>query len=79
MGYAVSDGVVRADRFKPSGKWYDSIALEMGAVYDDNLIHDAVRRAMELQRVKLEKDWMLVVLEPYHKHSHPIIIKGPVG
>jgi hypothetical protein len=23
MGYSVDEGVVRADRFKPSGKWYE--------------------------------------------------------
>ena len=33
MGYAVSDSVVRADRFKPSGKWYETIALKMDGFY----------------------------------------------
>ncbi len=76
MGYSIDEGVVRADRFKPSGKWYDSIALNMSGHYTTSLIHDAVRLAAEAQGVKLETNWMLVVLEPYHQYSHPIIIIG---
>lgn len=76
MGYAVDEGIVRADRFKPSGKWYDSIALDMSQNYNDNLIHNAVKASAERQDVKLDEGWTLVVLEPYHVHSHPVIIKG---
>lgn len=76
MGYAVSDSVVRADRFKPSGKWYDSIALEMGSQFEISSIHDAINAALERQGVTLGKGWSLVVLEPYHKHSHPIMLRG---
>jgi hypothetical protein len=76
MGYAISDSVVRADRFKPSGKWYDSIALEMGDFFERNGIHEAIKAAMLRQGVALEKDWSLVVLDPYHKHSHPIMLRG---
>lgn len=76
MGYSMNDGVVRADRFKPSGKWYDSIALDMSRHYNAVLIHNAVLNAMEDQGVKLEPGWSIVVLEPYHKHSHPVMLKG---
>lgn len=76
MGYNVNDSVVRADRFKPSGKWYDSRALDMSSFYDEPLVHDAVRKAMMLTNMQLEEGWMLVVLEPYHVNSHPVILKG---
>lgn len=77
MGYSESDSIVRADRFKPSGKWYDSIALEMNDYYNvPPVVHDAVRLAAERQGVVVHEGWWLVVLEPYHIHSHPVILKG---
>lgn len=75
MGYSAEDYMVRADRFKPSGKWYDTFALNMSGCFEMSSVFDAVRSAMRLQGIELEKGWLLVVLEPYHKHSHPVIIK----
>lgn len=81
MGYSVSDSVVRADRFKASGKWYDSIALEMGPYYDYANIHRAVGFAFIdwFQSVWIEREptlgeFHLVVLEPYHKSSCPVMM-----
>lgn len=76
MGYSTNEGVVRADRFKPSGKWYDSIALDMSGCYNTSPIQVAIRDAMNRQDIRLEPGWSLVALEPYHKHSHPIMLKG---
>ncbi len=77
MGYAVSETIVRADQFKPSGKWYQSIALEMGAHWTAPSIPDAIKECLMKQGYGEVKDgWSIVVLEPYHQHSHPIMIKG---
>ena len=77
MGYSTNEGIVRADLFKPSGKWHESIALDMSADYNKTLIHSAVCDAwVRAGRSALEAGWLLVVLEPYHKHSHPVMLKG---
>lgn len=77
MGYSASESIVRADQFKPSGKWYQSIALEMGDLWHAPNIHDAIRIAWERATGNpLPEGWRVVVLEPYHVHSHPIMIVG---
>jgi hypothetical protein len=77
MGYANSDSLVRADRFKPSGKWHDSFAIEMSHQFNSGNLHDGAREAIEAAiGGPISDGWAVVVLEPYHKHSHPIMIKG---
>lgn len=76
MGYSIEEGVVRADRFKPSGKWYDSIALDMSDFYNEPMQQNAIRGAMARQKISLEEGWSIVVLEPYHVNSHPMMLKG---
>ena len=46
MGYAVSDSIVRVDQFKPTGKWYQTLAIEMTGLYDSESPHFAVRSAL---------------------------------
>lgn len=77
MGYSPHDSQVRADRFKPSGKWYDTRVLEMAPYYNETFLHIAVEKAYaDTSAVPLDEGWSLVVLEPYHRHSHPIMLKG---
>jgi len=76
MGFSTNDNSVRVDRFKPSGKWYDTIALSVDS-WENPDMWTAYEIAFENQTgKKLEKDWMLVILEPWNQYSHPIIIKG---
>jgi hypothetical protein len=79
MGFHINDSMVRVDLFKPSGKWSESFAIDMGEFYNELLIHDAVTKAWlktrEIQDPLHWKEWTLVCLEPYHKHSHPVIIR----
>jgi hypothetical protein len=38
MGYTTQEGMVRVDRFKERGKWYDSLAFDdLKAMYEDIL------------------------------------------
>jgi len=89
--YDERDSMVRIDRFKESGKWYDTYAVDMNDHYlsrdidgNYNLIHDALRKSIA-QDERFGPDWVkgwldqggfIVCLEPYHDMAHPIVLKG---
>lgn len=77
MGYTSDDSKVRGDVFKESGKWYETIQLNMKGLYDEALTQDAVRAAFNRDYEGMFKGMTLVVLEPYHKHAHPVSMKLP--
>lgn len=73
-------GSVRVDRFRLSGKWYDTYAIDMSKYYGALLIHEAVCEAW-LDRY----DWgegtgltnfLLICLDPYHVNSYPVMINS---
>ena len=73
MGYSRNESVVRADRFRPSGKWYDTFELDMSQEYDALNCPEAVLAA--LKRNKLSYlGWIIVVLEPSHANAYPVCI-----
>lgn len=71
--YSENEGSVRMSLFKPSGKWYSDSAVDMSAHYNTSCIHTAVSLAWNRP---LEPGWILICLEPYHQHSHPVMLKG---
>jgi hypothetical protein len=78
MNFALEPYLVRCDRFKASGKWYDTFVIDMRDVYDDP-IHTAVARAIsKVTSITPDPDrvdlWRYVVLDPYHKNSYPIMM-----
>lgn len=77
--YSENPSAVRVDRFKrASGKWYDTFSGDMGGLYDHFSIHEAVEQAIlrTIGGVDLNLDyWIYVVNEPYHIHSHPVMLK----
>lgn len=77
MGYSESDSDVRMSLFKPSGKWSRDAAVNMGGVYHEPLIHDAVAKAWLAAHDGMPpaEGWTIVCLEPYHKHAHPVMLK----
>ena len=75
MGYAVGDNMVRVDQFKPRGKWYQTLAIDMSGLYDSESPHFAVRSALIAAGHNIEQ-WTYVCLEPYHRHSYPVMLKG---
>lgn len=77
MNYSADPGMVRADVFKPDGKWYETIALDMGAYYNSGIApHYAVHQALlDANHYKPEK-WIIVVPEPYHVSAYPVLL-GP--
>lgn len=71
--YSANEGSVRVSLFKPSGKWYTDFAIDMSDYYNEPLIHDAVLKAYGKP---VSQGWMLICLDPYHIHSHPVMIVG---
>lgn len=77
MGYDVNDNMVRVDRFKPRGKWYDTLAVDMAPHYRNPDLHDAVRLAIQDKYPDMKiGSWTFVCLEPYHQNSHPVMLKA---
>lgn len=78
-GYSENPGNVRVDQYKRrSGKWYETFAIDMSKYWSgkDYLIHDAVRLAIEDRIGRQDYEyWIFVVNEPYHEHSHPVMLK----
>lgn len=73
--YSDKPYMVRVDIFKPSGKWYETISVSMKDKYHTADLHEALRSAILVRRT-IADNWLYVCLDPYHKHSHPIILRG---
>jgi len=78
MNYSKNPSHVRVDRFKKSGKWYDTYMIDMCHYYDAIDLFKAVEDCFLTQYSYYKlKGFNLVCLEPYHKNSHPVMIIGP--
>lgn len=75
MGYHIYDYMVRVDQFKPNGKWYQTLSINMNNLYDHHCVHEALKIALQNDGRDVER-WTYVCLEPYHKHSHPVMLKA---
>jgi hypothetical protein len=75
MGFSIDPAMVRVDRFKVSGKWYDTHQVNMSNHYDAINLPEAVLLAwMVSTKMSLSKEFFLVCLEPYNRHSHPVAV-----
>lgn len=86
MGYTPNENMVRVDIFKSSGKWYESISVDMDEEYSNTSIHDALRRSLErgdtngrvwitIDAVERTiKSMFAICLHPYHENEHPICV-----
>ena len=77
MNYTNSVSMCRVDFWKPSGKWYLTEAIDFIGLYDEPLIHDALKKALERAGIDINyfSGFIITCLEPYHEHSHPISLK----
>jgi hypothetical protein len=75
--------IVRIDRFKGSGKWYETLDLDMGKYYNEPYIHEAVKKAIKdrypalkpTDSLNKKSDSMFIIcLTPFHKNSFPVTI-----
>lgn len=83
MGFSLNPEVVEGNLFNEDGKWKYQVALNYKGLYNHFEPIDATRLAWSnsvgSSGVTLEhipKGWFLVVLEPYHIYSHPVMIRG---
>lgn len=79
--YSTNESDVRVSIFKPSGKWYTDIAVNMGEYYNHADIHQALLLALSDagQYKWYEQGYTLVCLEPHHRYSHPVMLRLPNG
>lgn len=77
MGFTLKPGLVRGDLYNLNGKWKYTVAIDMSDYYNVPDLQLAVKAAYmgTPENVRGVVDGVtgmwLVVLEPYHKHSHP--------
>ena len=83
MHYSDRPEMVRVDRFKPGGKWYDTFALDMEAHWDDTVdghyvtVADRVKAALADAGIDVDTSiFNYVVLDPYTKDGYPVMIPG---
>lgn len=86
MGFTVNDSMVRGDLFTETGKWKYTITLDMTGLYNFGPTpYDAVREAFYTKVVEGINQpkrntrnfagWKLVVLEPCHEFSYPVLLR----
>lgn len=75
--YSNDSHMCRVDFWKDSGKWYTTEAVSFEGLYDDNLIHEAFRKALDrhFEGSGRLNGLRATCLEPYHVHSHPISLE----
>ena len=71
--YSDNPGMVRAEFFRPSGKWYTTEALDMNKFYREATPIDAVIAALEIHR-EMSNNYIIIVTEPYHKNPYPVCL-----
>jgi hypothetical protein len=80
MGYSDNDGMVRVDYFKPTGKWYMTEAIDMSSHWQDVDMFKAIELSLDESRPDRSARWWksftVVVLEPYHVNSYPVMFVG---
>lgn len=87
MGFTTNDDWVRGDLFMGNGKWKYTVALDYrDSNYESWDLWTEAERALEratnngtsgVTYTKVPPGWMLVVLEPRARHSHPITVIRP--
>lgn len=86
MGFTRDPGMVRGLLFVRrlesegfSGKWKYEIALDMGDYYDhpespESAVEQAWKDGKQSDVVKTATGFWLVVPDPYHKYSYPVMV-----
>lgn len=78
MGFTTKEGMVRVDLFKESGKWYDTVELDMNkreVYFYKGPIVDRISELFQQQYPGRYQDMTAVCLEPYFENKFPIMWK----
>lgn len=73
--YNENESSVRVDFFKPGGKWQFTKAVQWTGGYRDCCIHEAFKTTLDNAGIDI-RYFNVVCLEPYHEHSHPLMIRA---
>jgi len=73
MGFTLDDSYIRVEMFKPSGKWYETIAPQME--YAGGHIVDRFRKAVEKELDGRLRGYWAVCFDPYDLNPYPLMIK----
>lgn len=79
--FSLNPAMVRGDLFQDSGKWKYTVQINMAEHWGDSNIYDAVLASyMETPPevrgvIDGATDYWLVVTEPYHRNSYPVMVK----
>lgn len=73
--YSNDESMVRVDFFKPSGKWYTAETMQWQGYNGE--IHDEFQRSLENHLQGRLQGMTAVCLQPYNKHSHPLMARVP--
>lgn len=82
MNYSENEGMCRVDFWRLRegsmglGKWYTSEAIDFSEFYNEPLIHEAFRKALDKHfgSEKRLTGFQATCGNPYHIHEHPIAI-----
>lgn len=77
--FTMKPNSVRVEFFKPGGKWYMTEAHEMpDEAYENWDMWTTIGEVLNASRPDRPRGWWkqftVVVLDPYNKNSHPIMI-----
>ena len=83
MNYSENPGMVRFDRFKDTGKWYDTYAVDMTDYWGSLTPVDGLLLALrndsrfgaEWVQSWLQQGGSIVCLEPFHRYAYPVQLK----
>lgn len=81
MGFSLNEAIVECIIYKPDGKYYTVIELDMTGHYEDLNIGSAILECLEKGRLPVDRPrfqgmWA-VVTNPHHRNSHPQMVKIP--
>lgn len=78
MGYSEAEDSVRVDFFKDTGKWYETLGIKWTGGYRNCDIREALLKSVRdhFGGNRRLSGMTIVCLEPYHEHSHPIMIRN---
>jgi hypothetical protein len=81
MGFSTDESIVRVDFFKSSGKWYTTEAVKWTGDYysSGGGIHEQLKKSLRDHfkgTPAAFSDMDAICLEPYHEHSHPLMLKN---
>jgi two-component SAPR family response regulator len=81
MHYSERPGHVRVDFFKESGKWSQTMQIDMTDYYNRPLLSEAVAEAIERQLgrkcipLRIQSSGAFAIcLKPYHVNAHPVVL-----